>query len=113
MFTRGLTTASQNDYCDTITIAEIPIAILLLLQAAIAMHCDNYWRQLFSSRKLLRIKVTPDLHLIYSKNGGNLGLVLKMKNVACLSILLTKHVKYTYLYLFKFVLYSIVAFKAN
>ena len=41
----------------------------------------------------LRIKVTPDLHLAYSKNGGNLGLVLKMKNIACLSILLTKHVK--------------------
>ena len=66
-----------------------------------------------ASRKLLRIKVTPDLHLTYSKNGGNLGLVLKMKNLACLSILLTKHVKCTYLYLFKFVLYSIVAFKAN
>ena len=66
-----------------------------------------------TSWKLLRIKVTPDLHLTYSKNGGNLGLVLKMKNNACLSILLTKHVKYTYLYLFKFVLYSIVAFKAN
>ena len=65
------------------------------------------------SRKLLRIKVTPDLRLTYSKNGGNLGLVLKMKNIACLSILLTKHVKYTYLYLFKLVLYSIVAFKAN
>ena len=67
------------------------------------------------SRKLLRIKVTPDLHLhvTYSKNGGNLGLVLKMKNIASISILLTKHVKYTYLYLFKFVLYSIVAFKAN
>ena len=66
-----------------------------------------------TSRKPLRIKVTPDLHLTYSKNGGNLGLLLKMKNIACLSILLTKHVKYTYLYLFKFVLYSIVAFKAN
>ena len=64
-------------------------------------------------RKLLRIKVTPDLHLTYSKNGGNLGLVLKMKNIACLSILLTKHITYTYLYVFKFVLYSIVAFKAN
>ena len=69
---------------------------------------DNY-----TSRKLLRIKVTPDVHLTYSKNGGNLELVLKMKNIACISILLTKHVKYTYLYLFKFVLYSIVAFKAN
>ena len=33
-----------------------------------------------------------------------------MKNIAFISILLTKHVKYTYLYLFKFVLYSIVAF---
>ena len=42
-----------------------------------------------SSRKLLRIKVTPDLHLTCSKNRGNLGLVLKMKNTACISILLT------------------------
>ena len=66
-----------------------------------------------SLRKRLRIKVTPDLHLTYSKNGGNLGLVFKMKNIACLSILLLKHLKYTYSYLFKFVLYSIIAFKAN
>ena len=65
------------------------------------------------SRKLLRIKVTPDLHLTYSKNGGNLGLVLKMKNIDCFSILLTTHEKYTYLYLFKFDLYGIVALKAN
>ena len=73
-----------------------------------------YGRTDSTSRKLLRIKVTPDLHLTYSKNGGNLGLVLKMKqNIDCLSILLTKHVKYTYLYLFKFYLYSIVALKAN
>ena len=68
---------------------------------------------IFPSRNLLCIKVTPDLHLTYSKNGENLGLVLKMKNIACISILLTKHVNYTYLYLFKCVLYSIVAFKAN
>ena len=68
---------------------------------------------IYTSWKLLHIKVTPYLHLTYSKNGGNLGLVLKIKNVAHLSILLSKHVKYTYLYLFKFVLYSIVAFKAN
>ena len=53
------------------------------------------------------------MQLIYSKNGVNLGLVLKMKNIACISILLKKHVKYTDLYLFEFVLYSIVAFKAN
>ena len=65
------------------------------------------------SWKLLCIKVTPDLHLTYSKSGGNLGLVFKMKNIACISILLTKHVKYFNLYLFKFVLYNIVAFKAN
>ena len=57
-----------------------------------------------TSRKLLRIKVTLELHLTYSKNGGILGLVLKMKNIACISILLTKHVKCTY---------SIVAFKAS
>ena len=69
--------------------------------------------KIYASRKLLRIKVTPDLHLTYSKNGGNLRLVLKMKNIACISILLTKHFKYTYLYLSKFVLYCIVAFEAN
>ena len=68
---------------------------------------------LITSWKLLRMKVTPDLHLTYRKNGGNLGLVLKMKNIGCLSNLLTKHVKYTYSYLFRFVLYSIVACKAN
>ena len=56
-------------------------------------------------------KSNPRLHLTFSKNGGHLGLVLKMKNIADISILLTKHVKkYTYLYLFKFVLYSVVAF---
>ena len=70
-------------------------------------------RHMVSSGKILRIKVTLYLHLTYNKNGGNLGLVLKMKNIACLSILLTKYVKYTYLYLFKFVLYSMAAFKAN
>ena len=32
-----------------------------------------------TSRKHLRTKVTPDLHLTYSKNGGNLGLVLNDK----------------------------------
>ena len=29
-----------------------------------------------TSRKHLHLKVTPDLHLTYSKNGGSLGLVL-------------------------------------
>ena len=32
-----------------------------------------------TSRKHLRTKVTPDLHLTFSKNGGNLGLVLNDK----------------------------------
>ena len=32
-----------------------------------------------ASRKHLRTKVTPDLHLTYSKSGGNLGLVLNDK----------------------------------
>ena len=31
------------------------------------------YRKLESSRKHLRTKVTPDFHLTYSKNGGNLG----------------------------------------
>ena len=30
-------------------------------------------RATVSSRKHLRTKVTPDFHLTYSKNGGNLG----------------------------------------
>ena len=36
-------------------------------------------RSLDTSRKHFRTKVTPDLHLTYSKNGGNLGLVLNDK----------------------------------
>ena len=82
----------------------------ILFTLAINDHNDDAFRltsKFRPSRKLLRIKLTPDLHLTYSKNGGNLGLVLKMKNIACISILLTKHVIYTYLYCFKFVLYSI------
>ena len=74
------------------------------------MCCNGKWH---TSWKLLRVKGTPDLHLTYSKIGGNVGLVLKMKYIACLSILLTKYIKYIYLYLFKFVLYSSVAFIAN
>ena len=68
---------------------------------------------LSAPRKPFRIKVTPDLHLTSSKNGGHLGLEFKMKNITCISILLTNHVRYTCLYLFKFVLYSIVEFIAN
>ena len=33
----------------------------------------------YAPRKHLRTKVTPYLHLTYSKNGGNLGLVLNDK----------------------------------
>ena len=32
-----------------------------------------WWLQGLASRKHLRTKVTPDFHLTYSKNGGNLG----------------------------------------
>ena len=88
--------------------------IPLRSMVCVLYHCrDGIFIPLQTSRKLLRIKVTPDLHLTYSKNGGNLGFVLKMKHIACISILLTKHVKYTSLYLFKFVLYSIVALKRS
>ena len=87
--------------------------LINLIEWTFKRECSPFNASNETSRKLLRIIVTPDLHLTYSENGGNLGLVLKMKNVACLSILLTKHAKYTYLYLFKFVLYSVVALKAN
>ena len=67
---------------------------------------SSYWSEVDTvlawntSRKLLRINVTPDLHLTYSKNGGILGLVLKIKNIACISILLTKHINTVYLFIF-------------
>ena len=80
-------------------VMSIPIpewsAVLCTIQASVLFRPFKILLQ-----KPLHIKVTPDLHLTYSKNGGNLGLVLKMKNIACLSILLTKHVKYSYLYFF-------------
>ena len=101
-------------YCITLLIVTFSVIIVSIYQIVILTDIGSYsFHSRITSRKLLRIKVTPDLHLTYSKNGGNLGLVLKMKNTACITILLTKHVKYTYLYLFKFVVYSIVAFKAN
>ena len=34
-----------------------------------------------SSRKRLRTKVTPDLHLTYSKTGGNQGLIINGKRL--------------------------------
>ena len=63
-----------------------------------------------TSRKLLRIKVTPDLHLTYSKNGGNLGLVQKNEKYSLYLNFIDKTCK---IYLLIFVLYSIVAFKAK
>ena len=38
----------------------------------IMLHVEN-----ITSREHLRTKVTPDLHLTYSKDGGNLELLLK------------------------------------
>ena len=52
-----------------------------------------------TSRKLLRIKVTPDLHLTYSKNGGNLGLILKIKNYSLYLNFIDKTCK-IYLFIF-------------
>ena len=40
---------------------------------------SHFLPQSLTSRKHLRKKVTPDLHLTYSKNWGNLGLVLNDK----------------------------------
>ena len=53
-----------------------------------------------SSGKLLRIKVTQDLHLTYSKNRGNLGLVLKMKKYSLYLNFIDKTCK---IYIFIFV----------
>ena len=70
------------------------LTLLFVFMFSFFSPITAFWEErVDSSWKRLRIKVTPDLHLTYSKNGVNLGLVLKMKNIACLSILLTKHVK--------------------
>ena len=53
-----------------------------------------------ASRKLFHIKVTPDLHLTYRKNGGNLGLVLKMKNIACIHLNFIDKTCKVYLFIF-------------
>ena len=85
-----------------------------LLSKAGPYLTNAHINQMLKSNNITEIspyKSNPRFAPTYSKNGRNLGLVLEMKNIACISILLTKHVKY--LYLFKFVLYSIVAFKAN
>ena len=39
------------------------------------LHVQGHEKQ--TSRKHLHTKVTPDFHLTYSKNGGNLGSVSK------------------------------------
>ena len=50
-----------------------------------------------TSRKRLRTKVTPDLHLTCSKNGGNLGLIkngkkwLFLHKIICCGDLLDSH----------------------
>ena len=79
------------------------------------VNCRQFMYLVISITETSPYKITLDLHLTYIKNWGNLGLVLKMKNIASLSILLTKHIKYTglYLFIFFFFFYSIVACKAN
>ena len=39
-----------------------------------------------ASQKHLRTKVTPDFHITYSKNGGNLGLESKLLKVKIFDI---------------------------
>ena len=47
---------------------------LTICSLCIMSICNySYFQFWFSSRKHLRTKVTPDFHLTYSKNGGNLG----------------------------------------
>ena len=49
---------------------------VILLWHSLGIPCDYlepYSRQHYSSRKHLRTKVTPDFHLTYRKNGGNVG----------------------------------------
>ena len=65
------------------------------------------------SRKLLRIKVTPDLHLTYSKKRGKPGVGMENEKYSPYFNFIDKTCKICLLYLFKFVLYSIVAFTAN
>ena len=90
------------DFSETVVVYDLKLAtddrsdkkfLLTSKLCPLGAVCPLHWGYIHASRKLLRIKVTPDLHLTYSKNGGNLGLVFKMKNIACISILLTKHVK--------------------
>ena len=50
-----------------------------LLLGLIVLDPSHLMEKSKSSRKHLRTKVTPDLHLTYSKNGGLLRLVLNDK----------------------------------
>ena len=45
----------------------------------LASLCSIWGKNTITSRKHHRTKVTPDFHLTYSKNGGNLGSELKLK----------------------------------
>ena len=69
------------------------------------------WRKSESSRKQLRIKITPDLHLTYSKKRGKPGVGIENdKHILFLNIFdkTCKHI--LILYLFKIVLYSTITF---
>ena len=52
---------------------------VFFLSSEYSKNTDSRALEMISSRKRLLTKVTPDLHLTYSKNGGNLGLVLNDK----------------------------------
>ena len=50
-------------------------SVVIIFPFALNINCG-----FVSSRERLRTKVTPDFHLTYSKNGGNLGLNQNDKN---------------------------------
>ena len=56
-----------------------------------------------SITKPLRKNVTSDLHLTYSKNLGKPGVGIENEKYSLSLNFIDTHVKYTYLYLFKFV----------
>ena len=53
--------------------ADQSVLMHRLLCATLCLFVGIGLKQAFSSRKHLRTKATPDFHLTYSKNGGNLG----------------------------------------
>ena len=62
-------------YVSIFPVGRIPLS--MVTKSSVMIRNVNQYS--FTSWKHIRTKVTPDLHLTYSKNGGNLGLVLNDK----------------------------------